>query len=105
MTKSPYTGFQQAQVKVIRKEKKTGFSLSYSFAQMLQSPTILEYAIYIFIIISALNHQLVPTTKPNSKDAKVDSLRRPLVQISPVNKPLPQRIEDECDPDPQNTVK
>lgn len=48
-------------MKVIRKEKKTGFSLSYSFAQMLQSPTILEYAIYIFIIISALNHQLVPT--------------------------------------------
>lgn len=61
MTKSPCTGFQQAQVKVIRKEKKTAFSLSYSFAQMLQSPTILEYAIYIFIIISALNHQLVPT--------------------------------------------
>lgn len=45
------------------------------------------------------------TIKLNSKCAKEETQRRLLVQISPVNKPLPQINGNECDPDPQNTVK
>lgn len=57
-----------------------------------------------YIYYSICTKSSVPI-KLNSKCAKEETQRRLLVQISPVNKPLPQINENECDPDPQNTVK